>query len=89
MKLIIASNNAGKIREFKDIFEPFGFQVLSQGEENINCEVEETGTTFDQNAILKARAVYDISHSCVVSDDSGLEVEFSLFSASAACDFVF
>lgn len=75
MKLIIASNNAGKIREFKDIFEPFGFQVLSQCEENINCEVEETGTTFDQNAILKARAVYDISHSCVVSDDSGLEVE--------------
>ena len=49
MKLIIASNNKGKIREYKDIIEPFGFLVTSQGEENINLEVEETGTTFEQN----------------------------------------
>ena len=75
MKLIIASNNKGKIREYKDIFEPFGFQVYSQGEENIRLEVEETGSTFEQNAVLKARAIYEISHCCVISDDSGLEVE--------------
>ena len=75
MKLIIASNNDGKIREYKDIFEPLGFLVRSQSEENINFEAEETGGTFEQNAILKARAIYDISHSCVISDDSGLEVE--------------
>ena len=53
MKLIIASNNKGKIREYKDIFEPFGFEVRSQGEENIRLEVEETGTTFAQNAGLE------------------------------------
>ena len=75
MKLIIASNNKGKIREYKDIFEPFGFEVRSQGEENICLEVEETGTTFAQNAVLKARAIYEISRCCVISDDSGLEVE--------------
>ena len=75
MKLIIASNNKGKIREYKDIFEPFGFEVRSQGEENIRLEVEETGTTFAQNAVLKARAIYEISRCCVISDDSGLEVE--------------
>ena len=75
MKLIIASNNSGKIREYKDIFEPLGFLVLSQSEENIRFEVEETGSTFEQNAIIKARAIYDISHNCVISDDSGLEVE--------------
>ena len=75
MKLIIASNNKGKIQEYKDIFEPLGFLVLSQVEENICLEVEETGTTFEQNAILKARAIYEISRSCVISDDSGLEVE--------------
>lgn len=75
MKLIIASNNEGKIREYKDIFEPFGFQVVSQGDENIHLEVEETGSTFEENATLKARAIYDISHCCVISDDSGLEVE--------------
>ena len=75
MKLIIASNNPGKIREYKDIFEPFGFTVRSQAEENIHLEVEEAGTTFEQNAALKARAIYELSHCCVIADDSGLEVE--------------
>ena len=75
MKLIIASNNKGKIREYKDIFEPFGFQVYSQSEENICLEVEETGSTLEENAAMKARAIYGISHCCVISDDSGLEVE--------------
>ena len=75
MKLIIASNNPGKIREYKDIFEPFGFTVRSQAEESIHLEVEETGTTFEQNAALKARAIYELSHCCVIADDSGLEVE--------------
>ena len=75
MKLIIASNNKGKIREYKDVLEPFGFQAVSQGEENIHLEVEETGSTFEQNAALKARAIYDLSHYCVIADDSGLEVE--------------
>ncbi len=75
MKLIIASNNIGKIREYKEILEPFGFQVFSQGEENIRLEVEETGTTFEENAALKARVIHVISRCCVISDDSGLEVE--------------
>lgn len=44
MKLIIASNNKGKIQEYKDIFEPYGFSVSSQSEEGIHLEVEETGT---------------------------------------------
>lgn len=75
MKLIIASNNNGKIKEYREILEPFGFQVRSQGEENIHLETEETGTTFEENAILKARAVYKAAQCCVISDDSGLEVE--------------
>ena len=75
MKLIIASNNKGKIREYKDIFGPFGFQVFSQSEENIRLEVQETGSTFEQNAVLKARAIHAVSRCCVISDDSGLEVE--------------
>lgn len=74
-KLIIASNNKGKIREYKDIFEPFGFRVFSQGEADIRLEVEETGTTFEENAIQKAQAIYERTHCCVISDDSGLEVE--------------
>ncbi len=75
MKLIIASGNPGKIREYKDIFAPFGFQAVSQGEENMFPLAEETGTTFAQNALLKARAVHEQARCCVISDDSGLEVE--------------
>ena len=53
MKIIIASNNSGKVREYKDIFEPLGYHVLSQSEKGIHLEVEETGTTFEENAALK------------------------------------
>ena len=74
-ELIIASNNEGKIREFKDIFEPLGYEVFSQREKKIDLEVEETGTTFEENAFLKAKAIYDLTHQSVISDDSGLEVE--------------
>lgn len=75
MDLIIASNNKGKIREYKDIFEPYGFEVFSQSEKGIHLEVEETGTTFEENAVLKAQAIYEIAHCAVISDDSGLMVE--------------
>ena len=75
MELIIASNNKGKISEFRDIFEPLGFRVFSQGEKGIKLEVEETGSTFEENALLKAKAIYDLTRSSVIADDSGLEVE--------------
>ena len=75
MKLIIASNNRGKVREYREILEPSGFEVLSQDEAGIRLEVEETGTTFEENALLKARAVRALSRCCVIADDSGLEVE--------------
>ena len=75
MELIIASNNRGKVREYRDILEPLGFRVFSQQEKGICLEVEETGTTFEENARLKARAVYDLAHCAVISDDSGLQVE--------------
>ncbi len=75
MDLIVASNNKGKIKEYKDILEPLGFTIFSQSEKNINIEVEENGTTFEENAILKAQAIYERLHTAVISDDSGLEVE--------------
>ncbi len=75
MELIIASNNPGKIREYADIFRPFGLRVLSQSEKGVHLEVEETGATFEENALLKAQAVYDRTHCRVLADDSGLEVE--------------
>ena len=75
MDIIIASNNKGKISEYRNILGALGHNVYSQSEKNINIKVEETGTTFEENAILKAQAIYDIAHACVLSDDSGLEVE--------------
>lgn len=75
MELIIASNNKGKIHEYRDILTPLGYQVFSQSDKNIHLDVEETGTTFEENAILKAQAIFDLTHCCVISDDSGLEVE--------------
>lgn len=76
MNIIIASNNEGKIKEFKKIIEPLGINVISQKEAGINIEVEETGTTFKENAELKARAIYNIKHTPVLADDSGLEIDF-------------
>ena len=74
MKLILATNNKGKVKEYRDILTPLGFEVQSQSEAGIFLDVEETGTTFAENAYLKAKAIYDIAHCCVLSDDSGLQV---------------
>lgn len=75
MKLIAATNNAHKVVEFKRILEPLGFTVLSQKEAGIHAEAEETGTTFEENAYLKAKAVYDASGLPTVADDSGIVVD--------------
>ena len=75
MKLIAATNNAHKVGEFKRILEPLGFTVLSQKEAGIHVEAEETGTTFEENAYLKAKAVYDASGLPTVADDSGIAVD--------------
>lgn len=76
MKLIIASNNKGKIREFKALLEPLGYEVMSQSEAGVNIEVEETGSTFAENSALKARAIFEITDNCaVLADDSGLVVD--------------
>ena len=75
-ELIIASNNQGKIKEYKYILEPLGFNVLSQSEAGIDIEVEETGTTFEENSLLKAKAIYNLTHKNVIADDSGLEISY-------------
>ena len=76
MDIIIVSNNQGKIREFKKILEPIGYNVISQKEAGINIELEETGRTFRENSELKARAIYELTHKGVLADDSGIEVDY-------------
>ncbi len=72
---VIASGNQHKIQEFKQMLEPLGFKVYSMKEMNINGEVEETGTDFPSNALLKAKYVAQfVKDKIVFADDSGLEI---------------
>ncbi|MBQ9279849.1 MAG: RdgB/HAM1 family non-canonical purine NTP pyrophosphatase [Clostridia bacterium] len=75
-EIILASNNQNKLREIKEKLDAFGIQVLSQQEVGCNFEVEETGTTFMENAELKADAIHKVTSKPVIADDSGLEVDF-------------
>lgn len=75
MKLVIASNNKGKIREYGQLLEPLGYEVMSQSEAGLTLDVEETGATFAENSALKARAAYEQLGCAVLADDSGLAVD--------------
>jgi len=74
MKLVIASNNPGKLREIREIMGGSGIEVLSQREAGCDFEAEETGTSFDENARIKALAAMRATGLPAAADDSGLEV---------------
>jgi XTP/dITP diphosphohydrolase len=73
-KLVIASNNAGKLREFQHMLAPLGIEVLTQAELGIP-EAEEPHCTFIENALAKARHVSNLSGLPALADDSGICVE--------------
>ena len=75
MKLILASNNANKLREFRSLVADMDIELLSQREAGCDFEVDETGTTFEENAYLKASAVTAATGYAAVADDSGLCVD--------------
>ena len=74
MKVVLASGNKGKLKEFNQLLNPLDIEVLPQSAFNISS-VEETGLTFVENAILKARYASKISGLPAIADDSGLEVD--------------
>lgn len=76
MKLVVATNNQGKVRELKRMLSPLGFEPVSLKDEGIRIDVVEDGETFAENAHKKAEAVYQLCHCPVIADDSGLEVDF-------------
>ncbi len=76
MKVIIASNNKGKIKEFKEMLSPLGYEPVSMSEAGIDVDIVEDGDTFSENAHIKAKAIYDIAKTPVLADDSGLSIEF-------------
>ena len=77
-KIIFATGNVGKMREVKEILRDMDVEVLSMKEAGIETEIEEDGSTFEENAVIKARAVAAAagqSGAIVLADDSGLEID--------------
>lgn len=74
-EVLIATNNAGKAKDFEALFKPFGIRVLTLKDLEEEIDVEETGTTFEENAILKAETVAKQLDKLVIADDSGLEID--------------
>ena len=75
MKAVLASHNQKKIKELREILADLGVEVLSQSDVGVSLEPEETGTTFEENARIKARAVMEATGLPAIADDSGLAVD--------------
>lgn len=75
MKIIFASQNLGKVKEVKAIFNNSHFEIISLFDLGNKIDVDESGSTFSENAWLKAKAVYDIYNEPTLADDSGLMIE--------------
>ena len=73
-KLVVASGNKNKVKEIKALLGD-RYEVVSMKEIGLDFDIEENGETFEENAYIKAKAVYDVCKSAVVADDSGLLVD--------------
>lgn len=75
-KIIFATNNNGKINEVKMMLSNTNIDIITLKEAGIEIDIEETGNTFEENAIIKAEAVMKMTGEAVIADDSGLEVDY-------------
>ncbi len=75
MRVIAATKNKGKIKEMQEILSPLDIEIVSQEEMGIELDAEETGDTFERNALIKARAVAMVCDYPVLADDSGLCID--------------
>ncbi|MDY4671216.1 MAG: XTP/dITP diphosphatase [Oliverpabstia sp.] len=75
-KIIFATGNEGKMKEIREILADLPVEVLSMKEAGIQADIVEDGKTFEENAIIKAKAIAEISGEIVMADDSGLEIDY-------------
>lgn len=75
-KVIFATSNEGKMKEVRAILEDLGMEVLSMKEAGISVDIVEDGTTFEENAVIKATEIQKVCGEIVLADDSGLEVDY-------------
>ena len=74
-RIVFATGNAGKIKEIRMIMEDTGMQVVSMKDAGIRVDIEENGQSYEENALIKARAVAAFTKDIVMADDSGLEID--------------
>ena len=72
--IMIATSNKGKVREYKSLLEPLGYAVHDLSELD-PIEIDENGSTFQENALIKAKSIKDKCNMIVIADDSGLEID--------------
>jgi XTP/dITP diphosphohydrolase len=75
MKIIVATNNPGKIKEYNSILRSFGYEAISLNDAGIESDPEETGNSYSENALIKAKAASEKTDLDVIADDSGIEIE--------------
>lgn len=75
MRIIFATGNEGKMREIRMIMADLGMEILSMKEAGISVDVDENGATFEENAVIKAKAIAQQCQDIVLADDSGLEID--------------
>lgn len=75
-KIIFATGNQGKMREIREIMSDIDVEVLSMKEAGITADVEENGKSFEENAVIKAKAISKMTGEIVLADDSGLEIDY-------------
>lgn len=75
-RIIFATGNEGKMKEIRMILADLGIPVVSMKEAGVSADVEENGTTFEENAIIKAKAIMELTGEIVMADDSGLAIDY-------------
>jgi XTP/dITP diphosphohydrolase len=75
-KILLATNNKNKKKEIKEILKGINYKILSGDELNLNIIIEESGNTYEENALLKARKYAEKSNYLTISEDSGLEIDY-------------
>lgn len=74
-RIVFATGNVHKMQEIRQILKDLPIEVVSMREAGVDIEIEENGTTFEENALIKARAVHEVTGDIVLADDSGLSVD--------------
>ena len=75
-KIIFATGNEGKMKEIREILKDLNVPVLSMKDAGIHVDIVEDGDTFEENAVIKARTIMQLTGQLVLADDSGLEVDY-------------